>query len=1471
MNPPSATGQRVQLEEFQRKHRTGLLTLLFTDIVESTALKQRLGDRAGAAFFEKHHQLVRATRARFPDAQEIETAGDSFLILFAKPSDAAQFALLVQARLRELSRESAVTVQDRIGIHVGEVVIKEGQTSARPTDLYGIQIDICARVMSLARAGQVLMTRSVFDSARQVLKGEDIEGIGALEWLNHGPYLLKGLDEPVEICEVREAGQDTGGAPAGTEKAQRQVAAGEEQVLGWRPALSQRVPNTEWVLERKLGEGGFGEVWLGRHRTMKERRVFKFCFRADRVRFLKREMTLFRLLKERVGDHPNIVRLLEVYFNEPPFYVEMDYVEGQDLRTWSEERGGVGSVPLEVRLEIVAQVADALQAAHDAGVIHRDVKPSNILVESRGSRVESRSVEGEQADRGRGNNVKAEIQNPRIPPLHSTFGVRRSTLSVKLTDFGIGQVVSEEYLSGITRAGFTQTMMSDSSTSHTGTQLYMAPELLAGKPATIRSDIYSLGVVLFQMLVGDFLRPVTTDWWKEIPDPLLRDDLQHCFAGNPQDRFGSMAQLTKQLRGLPERRAALERREAEQASLERAAYRRGVVRAASLAGVVLGLFAALAMVALKQSQRAQAAAEAERRERTTAQRHLRHLYAANMIFAQQAWEQNNFGNLRQLLEETATYPERGFEWYYWQRQTHLELKTMRGHQGGVRSAAISPDGQRILTASEDRTAKVWETASGRELFALKGHGDWIRSAAFSPDGHRIATGSDDLTARLWDAATGKELLRLQGYGAQIWSVVFSPDGQRIVTGGLAPTASMWEAASGKELLTLRGHRGPIASVAFSSDGQRIVTASYDQTAKVWEAGSGKELFTLTGHTGPILSVALSLDGQRIVTTSWDRVAKVWEATSGKELFTFRGHGDSVLSVGFSPDGQRIVTGSADRTAKVWEAASGKELFTLKGHGNSIMSVAFSKDARQIVTGSMDETAKVWDAAMGKEVPSRKPHSAPILSVGFSPDAQRIVTTSWDATPRVLEAASGKELLTLNGHGAPVRSAAFSPDAQRIVTGSYDQTAKVWEAASGKELFTLKGHSGPVASVAFSRDGQRIATGSDDMTAKLWEASSGKELLTLRGHSYSVQSVTFSPDGDRIVTGSDGATTKIWEAANGKELFTLKGQFAWGRIYSVAFSPDGQRIVTGSDDLTARLWDAISGKELLALKGHAARIQSVAFSPDGRRIVTASWDQTAKVWEAASGKELLTFRGHGAGIQSVVFSADGQRILTGSMDGTTKVFEAASLEQVTDWQKEDQAITEYLAAQEHERVAATERERAVSAKDAGAIRQWLILLPIAFEGGNGARALQEEQVIEESQLRPHAGEAIKVGERGLVWRAVQSEDYLIDFNRLAGAVMAYSVAYAVSYIQSEAAQSRLSLKVGSDDQAKVFLNGRLIWQYLGRRSYGDGQDLVTGVELKAGVNVLVFKVVNEGADWQGSVRFLDADGNTLKGIKVTLTP
>jgi len=639
MEFPLTPRHEDQVRDFMTRNEVGLLTILFTDIVKSVDLKREYGDTIAVLNIQRHHALVRDVLRQFPKGEEIETAGDSFLIVFTTPSEAVKFSLLLQSRLRELADTAGIAIRDRIGIHLGEVFIEQQSGPATTKNLFGIQVDTAARVMSLAGAGQTLMSRAVFDNARQVLKGQDLPGIGELLWLSHGPYLLKGVEGPMEICEAGEVGKAPLNPPGDSEKAHRHVSADGEPVLGWRPALGQTVPRTQWSLTEKLGEGGFGEVWLARHKTLNEARVFKFCFRADRVRSLKREVTLFRVLKDRVGEHPRIVRLMDIYFDEPPFYLEMEFVSGRDLATWAEEQGGLDKVPLATRLEIAAQVADALQAAHDGGVIHRDIKPSNILISSSPLQLTreripagdapARAAEPERppltpslsprTTRGEGARRAGEgCEDGAKPPSESPPSASTAQLSVKLTDFGIGQIVSDEALGELTKAGFTQTLLGSTTGSYSGTRLYMAPELLAGKPASPRSDIYSLGVVLYQLATGDLGRPLTTDWTRHIPDPLLRADLEQCFAGDPQERFAATSLLAKNLRSMPARRAELDRQQADQAARERAAYRRGVMRTAALATVAAGVLAALAWYAFDQAGIAKKQADIAKRQKKLA-------------------------------------------------------------------------------------------------------------------------------------------------------------------------------------------------------------------------------------------------------------------------------------------------------------------------------------------------------------------------------------------------------------------------------------------------------------------------------------------------------------------------------------------------------------------------------------------------------------------------------------------------------------------------------------------------------------------------------------------------------------------------------------------------------------------------------------------------------------------------------------
>ncbi len=1200
----------------------------------------------------------------------------------------------------------------------------------------------------------------------------------------------------------------------------------------------------DYELLEEVATGGQGVVYRARQLALDRLVALKLpnVTRAASPEFLER----FRREGEVAAslEHPNIVPLYEAGECEGRPYLAMKWVEGEHLGQWikrerdsaPEKRTHQFGERWERIARLMIKVAGAIHYAHQHGVLHRDVKPGNILVDRQGE------------------------------PF--------------LTDFGLAKVLELE-------GNLTQTI------SVLGTPNYLAPELASGgaRLSTVATDVYGLGAILYQLLTGqppfaansplDALRLVldSEPIRPRAMDAEIRIDLEaiclKALSRSPKDRYASAEAMAEDLTRFVRREPVLARPVTRRQRLIRWAERNPIL-AAMVAGLCLVLVLGTAVSTWQSivATRARSTADAERL------RAERQLYAANMNLAQREWEQNNAGRVRQLLDETAAHPERGFEWYYWQRQTHRELMTLRGHDDVFGHVAFSQDGRRIVTGSRDLTAKIWDAGSGKELLTLRGHTAGIIGVAFSPDSQRIVTGSGDATAKVWEAATGKELLTLTGHVAGIWGVAFSPDGQRIATGSWDHTAKVWDAATGKELLPLRGHSNQVFSVAFSPDSQRIVTGSWDRTAKVWDAANGRELLNLNGHTDPIRSVAFSPDGQRIVTGSHDKTAKVWDAASGKELVTLRGHSGMIRPATFSPDGQWIVTGSADQTAKVWKAASGRELLTLRGHTAGIRGVAFSPDGQRIVTGSEDGTAKVWEA---KDRFTLRGHSDVILSVAFSPDGQRIVTGSLDQTAKVWEVASGKHLLTLERHAGGIRSVAFSPDGQRIVTGSWDQTAKVWDAAGGRQLLLLEGHHGGIRSVAFSQDGQRIVTGSEDKTAMLWEADSGKQLRTLSGHTGGVRSVTFSPDGQRIATGSEDQTAKVWEVASGSELYSLTGHIA--AVNTVAFSPDGQQIATGSGDQSASqrsgtrseeslaiLWEVANGRRLLTLKGHSAAITSVAFSPDGQRIITGSGDQTAKLWEVASASELLTLKGHNDAISSVAFSRDGQRIVTGSWDMTARVWEAATAPQVATWLREGKNATEHLALLRREQLEEAEKNRPSRASDSGAIKQWLVLAPIRFEAPSGAVALAQEQIAHEAQLRPRAGDRVKVGENELIWSEVQLRDSLLDFTQLLGGPGNSSVAYAVCYLQAEAHQAGLLLEVSRMDVAMIYLNGNETYRHTWPHGLPRRPDSVEGVELNAGINVLVFKVLVEiGPSWEGSVWLSDATGQPPKGLRVTLDP
>ncbi len=287
---------------------------------------------------------------------------------------------------------------------------------------------------------------------------------------------------------------------------------------------------------------------------------------------------------------------------------------------------------------------------------------------------------------------------------------------------------------------------------------------------------------------------------------------------------------------------------------------------------------------------------------------------------------------------------------------------LRGHTSTVGSAAFSPDGRRIVTASWDDTIRIWDAVTGQQLLQLGAGGVEAASACFSPDGKRIVAALWDSTAHAWDATTGQQLMQFDGHTEGLNDIAFSSDGTRVVTSASDNTARIWNAATGQELMQLSGHTDNVRTAAFSPDGARIVTASNDKTARIWGAGTGRQLVLLSGHTDQVNSAAFSPDGQHVLTTSDDGTARIWDAATGRQLMTLNAHTKQVTSAAFSPDGLRIATASWDKFIRIWDSSTGQLLNVLGGHTGPVKSVAFSPDGKQIVTGSDDGTARIWDLA-----------------------------------------------------------------------------------------------------------------------------------------------------------------------------------------------------------------------------------------------------------------------------------------------------------------------------------------------------------------------------------------------------------------------------------------------------------------------------------------------------------------------------
>ncbi|HEY1687039.1 MAG TPA: serine/threonine-protein kinase, partial [Tepidisphaeraceae bacterium] len=927
------------------------------------------------------------------------------------------------------------------------------------------------------------------------------------------------------------------------------------------------------ILEN-LGEGGFGSVYRAAERGDIKRVVALKVIKPG----VDTKEVLARFESERQAlaymNHAGIAKLFSAGKTERgrPYFV-MEYVPGIRITEFADRNRLI----VTDRLRMFQQVCYAINHAHQKGIIHRDIKASNVLAFYVDGRIMAKIID---------------------------FGIAKALTGDRLTDRSF-----QETGSGIA----------------IGTYESMSPEQANGDPdIDTRTDIYSLGVLLYELLVS--VKPLNEKILIDANDEVIRQNICEIDAPNPSSQLLSLGASAMTIAGarqisLPDLIMML-KSELEWIPLK-AMRKERERRYASVLALAEDVNNYLENRPLKAGPESLAY-------------YMRKLCRRNRsIFLTTA----TFIVTLAVILSTYIYNIKAERARTVEQSTAREMEAARANQNAAIAKINAIEKSRLadklklqagdsdyqlgnlLAGNHDADALAYLARALRENNANRNavllsimilyryrvplqelrHGDFVNSAMFSPDGTRIVTASSDNTARVWDAITGKPIGLPMRHEDAVFSASFSPDGTRVVTASEDNTACVWDAAKGKLLGNAMRHEKAyvhaVFTATFSADGTRVVTAGADNTARVWNAASGKPLGEPMRHDGAVMCAMFSPDGSRVVTASLDNTARVWNATTGKLLGEPMQHNDAVFSASFSPDGMRVVTASADDTARVWNAASCKPLGEPMRHRGSVRAAAFSPDGLRVVTASFDGTACVWDAATGKALGEPMRHEDFVHSAQFSPDGIRIVTASDDNTARIWDAATGTQMGESLQHGGFVHSATFSPDGLRVVTASTDSTAQEWDVADQHPLSEPMRHGAAINSAVFSPDGKRIVTASDDKTACVWDAATGEPIGKPMQHRGSVHFATFSPDSARVVTVSDDNTAEVWDVGTGKPLGAPIRHTA--PIHSAVFSPSGIRILTASDDGTARMWDAVTGRQFGESMRHDAPIFSASYSSNGK--------------------------------------------------------------------------------------------------------------------------------------------------------------------------------------------------------------------------------------------------------------------------------
>jgi WD40 repeat protein/serine/threonine protein kinase len=1062
----------------------------------------------------------------------------------------------------------------------------------------------------------------------------------------------------------------------------------------------------DFELGREIGRGEIGVVYEARQLSLGRRVALKVL--PPSALHDPRQLRRFEIEAQAAAllQHPNIIPVFAFGTERGVPYFAMRLIDGRNLAELVEEarqRKGRGFHPREAA-ELARQAAEALDYAHRNEVLHRDVKPSNFLVDAQER--------------------------------------------LWIADFGLARV---RVTSDLTASG-----------DSLGTLRYLSPEQVKGRREAVdgRSDVYGLGATLYELLTlrpvfeGDDRAELLIRIQSDEPrfshklDTAIPLDLKtialKALAKDPSERYataGDLAgDLTLFLANLPIRA----RPPTTVPRLIKLARRRwrALVSAGLIAATILIGIAAAALCsnsrlrAINQRlqneiDRADNNALEARNQALTSERHA---FGTQLRLAALALETAQPERAQEILRDIPLNSRRdaprSFVWRDLWRRSRRDVVVLVGPTPQFGGMALSLDGKLLATTDGSAGLELWNVVTGERIRTIDMMPGQHGTPVFSPDGLLVAVAvrNSDVASpdgfSIWEVASGRQLARLpMGQGFDTLSCNFLPDGVFLGSGGganivPAHVARAWTLAdlpaqprllnqfdfspdmdsvsAGGALLTLENHSTvfrrdsstgkPIREFRVEDANENIIALTCSKGAHVlaavsepslqlrlWDGQTGK---LLAAHALPEQVVRLhsSPDGSAVAAIDRSGGVHLIERASGvvRQLISSPADRPRQTLVAFSGDGSRLAIALArplnerdPDPLSIWETATGRRLANFPGPSDDLRHVVFTPDGHSLLISSQFGVRK-WRLVPLESDQDRQPagHKDEAWSLAFAPDGRTLATGSDDSEPdstiKLWESASSRLTFAWHGGSGTVASLAFSPDGRTLASGHLvaSENVRIWDAATGRSLATLDGHTDRVRSVTFARDGKCLATGSSDGTVRLWDVASWRQREVLRGNADTVHAVAFSPDGKTLASAGNDGDIRLWDLRSDEgpssQARVLHNR---AKLMALAFAPDGKTLAVADSLGSVTVWDLDRSTPIRLIHSDRDELHKLAFNPDGTALAAAGIKGLIHIWDPATGQELVTMAAHRARINGLAFSPDGSILSSVAHDGSVRLWRA----------------------------------------------------------------------------------------------------------------------------------------------------------------------------------------------------------------------